>query len=156
METRKFPRRPPRLELFQNVEPFYFLTFNTHKRLALLARLEIHQAFCSFCLAAEQRSVVVGRYVIMPDHIHLFVAFPEEGITLGRWVQSLKSVIGKTLLQLGIPKPHWQEGFFDHLLRSDESYSEKWDYVRMNPARAGLVKSPEDWPYQGEIIELVF
>ena len=45
----------------------------------------------------------------------------------------------------------WQEGFFDHLMRSDESYSQKWNYVRQNPVRAGLVKSADDWPYQGEI-----
>ena len=46
----------------------------------------------------------------------------------------------------------WQEGFFDHILRSDESYSQKWNYVRENPVRAGFVTSTEEWPYQGEIV----
>jgi hypothetical protein len=46
----------------------------------------------------------------------------------------------------------WEEGFFDHVLRSNESYSQKWHYVRENPVRAGLVRSVEDWPYQGEIV----
>jgi len=46
----------------------------------------------------------------------------------------------------------WQPGFFDHVLRSDESYAEKWNYVRDNPVRAGLVKAADDWPYQGEIV----
>jgi len=46
----------------------------------------------------------------------------------------------------------WEEGFFDHVLRSNESYSQKWNYVRKNPVRAGLVKSVTDWPYQGEIV----
>jgi hypothetical protein len=40
---------------------------------------------------------------------------------------------------------------FDHVLRSDESYAEKWNYVRDNPVRAGLVKSADNWRYQGEI-----
>jgi len=40
------------------------------------------------------------------------------------------------------PRPHWQDGFFDHLLRSDESYGEKWNYVLQNPVRAGLVSVP--------------
>ena len=31
------------------------------------------------------------------------------------------------------------KGFFDHLIRHSESYSEKWEYVRQNPVRAGLV-----------------
>lgn len=42
----------------------------------------------------------------------------------------------------------WQEGCFDRLLRSDESLSEKWEYLRQNPVRAGLVHKPGDWPYQ--------
>jgi putative transposase len=67
-----------------------------------------------------------------------------------------EDVIGKTLLKLDIAKPHWQEGFFDHLLRGSESYSQKWEYVRMNPVRAGLSKTAEEWPYQGEIIALGF
>jgi hypothetical protein len=46
----------------------------------------------------------------------------------------------------------WEEGFFDHVLRSDESYAQKWNYIRENPVRAGLVTSVEDWPYQGEIV----
>jgi len=90
----------------------------------------------------------------MPNHVHLFVALPAEGITLSNWVQSLRSVLGKDLLRLGFQKRHWQEGFFDHLLRSGESYSEKWDYVRINPVRAGLCAELEQWPYQGEIVSI--
>ena len=37
-------------------------------------------------------------------------------------------------------------GFFDHVIRSEESYEQKWVYVRDNPVRAGLVRSAEDWP----------
>jgi len=64
--------------------------------------------------------------------------------------------MGKALLRLGIQKPHWQEGFFDHVLRTAESYSQKWDYVRMNPVRAGLCDEPGEWPYQGEIVSISF
>jgi hypothetical protein len=34
--------------------------------------------------------------------------------------------------------------FFDHLLRSNESYSEKWNYVFDNPVRAGLVSKAQE------------
>lgn len=152
-----YPRRPARLEwLFSNVFPLYFVTFNTYRRLPLLARAEVHQAFFLFCLRAQKHDVAVGRYVLMPDHAHLFVALPSLGITLEKWVQSLRAVIGKELLGIGFQKPHWQEGFFDHVLRNHESYSQKWDYVRMNPVRAGLSDTPEAWPYQGEIMSLPF
>jgi REP-associated tyrosine transposase len=155
--TKQWPRRPPRLaRLFDNIRPFYFITFNTYDRQSLLARDEVHDTFCMFATQAMEHDVAVGRYVIMPDHVHLFAVFPPTGITLPTWVQSLRNVIGKKLLQLGIQKPHWQEGFFDHLLRNQESYSEKWEYIRMNPVRAKLCDTPDAWPYQGEIVRIPF
>src|SRR4051812_18826869 len=152
----RFNRRPLRLEiLFAKLKPFYFVTFNTSIRAPILARREIHESFRAFGWKAHDKyDVAVGRYVIMPDHVHLFVAFPATGITLSKWIQSLRSVMGKELLRLGFQKPHWQEGFFDHLLRNSESYSEKWEYVRMNPVRAELCGEPEDWPFQGEIVSI--
>ena len=48
----------------------------------------------------------------------------------------------------------WQEEFFDHVLRSAESYGEKWNYVRNNPVRAGLVANADNWSWQGEVEEL--
>ena len=98
--------------------------------------------------------MAVGRYVIMPDHIHLFIKMPPTGHTLAQWVQALRAVLGKELLRQGQRKSYWQEGFFDHLLRSGESYAEKWDYVRQNPVRKGLAATPEAWHYQGAIMEI--
>ena len=62
--------------------------------------------------------------------------------------------MGRTPLKLPGQKftSFWQPGFDDHLLRSDESYAAKWDYVFQNPVRAGLVNRVEDWPYAGEIV----
>ena len=151
------PHRPPRLHhIFQKHRPFYFITFNTRNRQPLLAHPDLHDALIHFSRRALDRGIAVGRYVIMPDHIHLFLVLPPDALTLASWVQSLKSVLGKTLLTLGHPKPHWQESFFDHLLRNGESYSEKWDYVRQNPVRANLVPDPDAWPYQGEIHPIQF
>ena len=157
-EDDRFNRRPLRLErLFTRRHPFYFVTFNTSGRARTLAHPEVHNAFRAFAHKAHHNyDVAVGRYVLMPDHVHLFVALPPTGITLSRWTQSLRSVLGKELLRRGVQMPHWQEGFFDHLLRSGESYSEKWEYVRVNPVRAGLCRKPEDWPYQGEIMSIQY
>jgi len=70
-------------------------------------------------------------------------------------MKSLKNTLSKTLRIDGIAAlPHWQKGFFDHVLRSEESYEEKWHYVRENPVRAGLVKDREEWPFWGEIFDL--
>ena len=154
---RRFPRRPPRLvPLFSSVRPFYFVTFNTYKRCHVLARPDVHETFRLFAKRAEEHDVALGRYVIMPDHIHLFVVIPPTRMTLREWIRALRTVLGKTLISIGLQKPHWQEGFFDHALRNSESYAQKWEYVRMNPVRAGLCKQPEDWPYQGEIVSISF
>lgn len=156
-DEKQHPKRPPRIQLFPKVRPFYFVTFNTSKRQRILANDAIHRAFIAFAKTAHKEyQVSVGQYVIMPDHIHFFVSIPEDGIQLQAWIKSLKSILGKALFESGIDKPHWQEGFFDHVLRSGDSYSEKWNYVYLNPVRAGLVDKPADWRFSGEINRLSF
>ena len=48
---------------------------------------------------------------------------------------------------LGGSGPVWQDESFDHVLRSDESFAEKLDYIRQNPVRGGLVKRAEEYPW---------
>jgi hypothetical protein len=50
-------------------------------------------------------------------------------------MKSFKNAISKTLKRATFPGPHWQKGFFDHVIRSEESYDQKWLYVRDNPVR---------------------
>lgn len=152
-------QRPPRLQRLDRIfprTPIYFVTACTARRAKVLADPAVHTAFIHFAQRGEERGVWVGRYVLMPDHLHLFVAFDDELIDLSAWMKSLKNALSKTLLLRGMPSPHWQKGFFDHVLRSGESSSEKWEYVRQNPVRGGLILRAEDWPYQGEIYPLEF
>jgi putative transposase len=91
----------------------------------------------------ERYGVFVYCYLLMPDHLHLIASFsPATDVRLGDWVKALKRFVADREFA-------WQRGFFDHLLRSDESRSGKWEYIRMNPVRAGLVGSSEDWGYSG-------
>jgi hypothetical protein len=66
----------------------------------------------------------------------------------------LKCQLGQTIVGKRGRDPVWQQGFFDHVVRNSESYSEKWEYVRQNPVRAGLCLRPEDWPWQGEVVPI--
>ena len=139
------------------MRPFYFVTFCTHQRRPVLASTALLDAFLQFArIAHVEHDIQVGRYVIMPDHIHLFVALPQTGPPLDRWIGQLKRFLGKPLLNAGLPRPHWQQGFFDHLMRSSDSYDQKWAYVRENPVRAKLCAQPEAWLYAGEIVPLAF
>jgi len=92
----------------------------------------------------------------MPDHLHAFVATGDQKITLSLWMKSLKNSTSKSLRRKRVVAPHCQKTFFDHVLRSNESYSEKWNYVRENPVRAGLVKTAAKWPFMGEIFRLEY
>ena len=48
---------------------------------------------------------------------------------------------------LGSGGPVWEEESFDHVLRSQESLREKIEYIRMNPVRARLVQTPEEYKW---------
>jgi putative transposase len=131
----------------------FFITCCAHNRRPLLANDHIHDSFTLFCSAARERNILVGRYVIMPDHLHLFVHLPNPD-ELSSWMKSLKNFLSKALRNQGIQAPHWQRNYFDHVFRSEASAAEKWDYVRLNPVRGGLVSQESEWPYQGEIAML--
>ena len=145
-----------RLDLVFVHTPIYFVTACTQNRRKLLARPKVHDAFLKFAQEGALRGAWVGGYALMPDHLHVFVATDDYRIMLSAWVKSLKNTISKALRLNGIAAPHWQKTFFDHLLRSEESYSEKWNYVRENPVRAGFVKTAEEWPFMGEIFRLEY
>ena len=69
-----FGGRPPRLGRLFDTSPLYFVTFCTHLRKPYLACDEVHAAFVAYSERAQREfNIVVGRYVIMPDHVHLFV-----------------------------------------------------------------------------------
>jgi REP element-mobilizing transposase RayT len=133
--------KPPRLNQIYIDQPLYFVTLY---RRSLLANANIHETFRTYCLRAADYNIGVGQYVLMPNHLHLFVRGGIE-FDLGVWIRGLKRVVSRE-------RDFWQPGFFDHILRSDESYSEKWNYVRENPVRAGLVAAADEWPFQGEIV----
>jgi REP element-mobilizing transposase RayT len=92
----------------------------------------------------------VGAYVIMPDHVHFFCAEAPEAKPLSTFVGKWKEWTSKYLHRRhGFESALWQDRFFDHLLRSEENYAEKWSYVQQNPVRAGLVADGEAWPFWG-------
>jgi putative transposase len=149
----KIKGRPPRLEqIFQTyAPPLYFVTICTIHRQKIGDLEAAHHAFEAYVRRArDEFGVSVGRYLIMPDHMHLFVRGGDD-FKLAQWVNGLKRAIS---VALGATKkrPLWQPGFFDHVLRNDESYSQKWKYVRENPVRAELVVRSDEWPYQGELV----
>ena len=140
------PRRLRRLGEVWAGHPFprYFLTLCTADRVQVLANDDYHGRLRKFLVASPAHyGWHTLRYVVMPDHVHL-LAVTTEQVALGAWIKALKFVTAQRRFR-------WQPGFFDHVLRSGESESEKWSYVLENPVRGGLVTSSVDWPYAGEL-----
>jgi putative transposase len=126
-----------------------FLTVCTRHRNPLLA----NDGTARLIIESWQTANIwrVGRYVIMPDHIHLFCApntFPPQ--PLKNWIAYWRNHVTRAWLNR-TQVPIWQREFWDRQLRRSESYAEKWQYVVNNPVRHGYVRRAEDWPYQGEL-----
>jgi REP element-mobilizing transposase RayT len=149
-------RRLTRLDRIDVRHPIYFITANVAKRRQILTHPHLHDAFVRFALAGPEHGAWIGRYVLMPDHCDLFLAYDDQRIALSIWAKSFKNALSFAWRQRQVAAPHWQKGIFDHVLRSDESATEKWNYVRDNPVRAGLVARSEDWPFAGEIFPLEY
>jgi REP-associated tyrosine transposase len=140
----------------------YFVTTCTLDRKRVLTRNEVATILVAEWRRAHvQHGWGVGRYVILPDHVHFFCRPERDAKSLSEFVGNWKSWTSRKINALAQPRSTpaattmWQREFFDHVLRSVESYGEKWNYVRDNPVRAGLVSSADDWKYAGEIETLV-
>jgi REP element-mobilizing transposase RayT len=81
--------------------------------------------------------------LLMPDHLHAIISFPRDE-RMAKVISLFKEFTAK---QAGIK---WQQDFFDHRLRNEESLEEKANYIRMNPVRKGMVTDPTDWPWKWE------
>ena len=92
----------------------------------------------------------IGRWVLMPDHLHLFCSpATNPPQSLGRWVVYWKADASRHWPRRS-EHPLWQRDFWDTQLRNQDSYEAKWQYVRLNPVRRGLVDDEAAWPFQGE------
>ena len=147
--------------------PIYFITTCTLDRQPILGSGDVASILVQEWRTAHDRNGwAVGRYTIMPEHVHFFCRAELNGapleIFMQKWKQWTSKRIGREIARIPIATAVrknkgtlWQEEFFDHVLRSTESYTQKWEYVKENPVRAGLVKKADDWPFQGEIESLV-
>jgi len=136
--------RPPRLDrIFERKKAIaYFVTWCVQGRKPVLDNQNYFDSLLRAISQAERWEVEWG--VVMPDHVHCLVSPFHRDEPVSQLVGFLKRESRR-----GCAGPWcWQEGCFDHLLRSGESAQAKWTYIRENPVRAGLVRQWQDWPYR--------
>lgn len=85
-------------------------------------------------------------FLLMPDHVHAMLAFPDPG-EMATVIRNWKRGVAK---YQGV---RWQENFFDHRLRNGAEEDECWTYIRHNSVVKKLCEDEDAWPHwwSGEI-----
>ena len=90
---------------------------------------------------------LLDAYVIMPDHVHLLLR-PLANWRLAKILQGIKGFTAREINRvLGRRGSFWQDESFDHLVRDEGDWVDKFEYIHNNPVSAGLVERPEDYPF---------
>jgi putative transposase len=86
-------------------------------------------------------------FVVMPDQVHVLITVSGDS-TIERAMQLIKGGFSYRLKrELGYLGEVWQRGFSELRVEDGESYARHREYIAQNPVRAGLVDSPEKFPY---------
>jgi putative transposase len=153
--------RPPRIPNWLAWEQgtIYFVSFCVANRKPVLANGHAWEACRTTFEKLDQWTILSA--LAMPDHLHVLIAPAfDRDASISAFTKWFKRWFNEAFWDCrpsgsdGRKRTwHWQEGCFDRLLRSDESLSDKWEYIRQNPVRAGLVTNPDDWVYQFQFNE---
>jgi putative transposase len=85
-------------------------------------------------------------YCFMPDHVHLLLEANRPKADAIALISRWKQVTGFRFKQSrGLRL--WQPGFFDRVLREQESSRGVAAYIVANPVRAGIAKSVGEYPF---------
>lgn len=95
--------------------------------------------------------------VVMPDHVHALVrplplnAADVAAVEFHNLSELTRSVKGYSSNRINRRQGHagtfWQDESYDHIIRDDREFEETWAYIIYNPMKAGLVETPETYPW---------
>jgi len=137
-----------RFHRFHTAEAIYFVTSKTRGNRRFFSDKRNSRILLN-CIDNFRKK---GRYpllafVIMPDHLHIMLK-PNGNENISKIMHSIKRGSSRLINQMWSRKgPIWQRSFYERIIRDEKEFWEKVNYVYNNPLRAGLVESPEDYPY---------
>ena len=86
-------------------------------------------------------------FVVMPNHAHLLITVQGD-TTIERAMQFIKGGFSFRLRkEFGYQGEVWQRGFSEVRVGDRQSFWRHREYIAQNPVTAGLVDSPEAFPY---------
>jgi len=150
--TRQFEKRRRNLPHWEDPGAVYFITVCARRQVGMvLARADIADVIAAAIHHDDGRRYDLHAYVVMPDHFHMVVHPRPRGdgfVPLSEIMQVLKSVTARRINQLlGRSGRLWQDESYDRIIRDEEEYGSKREYIEANPVTAGLVERTADWPW---------
>lgn len=148
-------RKPNRIEDYDySLNGAYFVTICTQDREKILSDI-VGDGFpvpTPFGKIAEEMigqipvkypDVVVDKYVIMPDHIHMLLRIDrtigtgDPSPTLGNIIGWYKYQVTKQVNDLtgNAGGRIFQRSYYDHVIRNQHDYNEIWQYIENNPKK---------------------
>ena len=91
-------------------------------------------------------------WVVMPNHVHVLVE-PINGWTVAKIVATWKKFTGRLINEHLTAErqkplhPLWHREYWDRFMRDERHFEQTRAYIHNNPVKAGLVASPEQWPW---------
>jgi type I restriction enzyme R subunit len=104
----------------------------------VLRRPELAQVVADSLKHFDGDRYVLSDFVVMPNHVHLLAAFPDEPAMLAQcesWKHYTAVRINRSLGRKG---RFWEQDGFDHLVRTEEQFEWFRRYIADNPIKARL------------------
>jgi putative transposase len=142
-------RRRHHLPHWQIGGSVYFITFRSARGgLSAESRLEVVKTIHY----DDGRRYQLYLAVVMPDHVHMLIQpkrkKPGIWFDLAEIMKSIKGVSARRInLLLRTEGAVWQPESFDRIIRNEDEFLEKWNYMLNNPLKSGLAERPEDYKY---------
>lgn len=143
----------------------FFISTTFNNWLHLLITEEHYQIILdSLTYSKHKYECELIAYVLMPNHIHFILFYPNKPNVSGfmrdfkkytsvKIRQMLQKEEEKELLKTLEFKKHkqkykiWQERFDATIIKTEKVLKTKIDYIHNNPIKKGFVEKAEDWKY---------
>ena len=100
---------------------------------------------------AEERQFAVFAYCFMPDHVHVLLDARDDSAALRDVVKRWKQASGYWYARR-FGRTLWQSGYFERILRREETTELVANYILANPVRTGLAKHVGEYPYAWALV----
>jgi REP-associated tyrosine transposase len=140
--------RPVRLPGFSYIGAGrYHVRTSTARQHPAFTNAETVAAASSLLLQlAEERRFAVLAYCFMPDHVHVLLDARDNNAALRDLVKRWKQASGYWYMRR-YGRTLWQSGYFERILRREDTTEVVANYIMANPVRAGLAKEVGAYPY---------